>query len=333
MTENNNDYLRPGTVKKKMDSVKLSDLETKIFNYKSSEAEEILRAIINDYKSNYEYLPSAIDNEILNLIKMQNTATQAELLLDVTSIRISVETLNTYFVYWVDNNELRNNPIFEDSLLKQRLKNMFVHLPIALNYVRFPTIPLQPFRSYFDSLIQLYVKIPDIWPMHFRLLYQRSIFLKPKIHSNTKIITETELEVFEESETEQTYSVQEFTDTDIWNKLEEKLEDMDYKLDKILHLGHRILLAIQTGFLSNEKTDEKLFHELEKDESYLQPLRVEIIEILAERSLLRAVAGIEQNKKFAKALWYIVQGIDILVSLISGLKTLAPGFYTEIFGV
>ena len=100
------------------------------------------------------------------------------------------------------------------------------------------------------------------------------------------------------------------------------LEEIRHNQDESNIILKQILLAVQTGFLSSEETDEKLFQVLKKDEDYLQPCRKDIRETVAERSLYRAVAGIKKKKRYAKALWYVFQGFEMLLSLITSLKTL-----------
>jgi len=334
MDKNNKKYLRPETVKKKVNPSKLTELKTKINVYYSKKEKELLEEIINDYKKNYGYLPSEIDEEILEIIKKQDTNLQAKLLLDVTSIRISFGTLSTFFVYWVNNDELRNNPIFKRSQLEQRLKTMMVHLPVALTYLKFPTIPMQPLQQYFEQIIQIYQKTHDIWNKHFKMINQlipSSLYLSfPIIDHHQQNISEIEVEAEKES-----INFDLYTDRDIKHilyKISYKQDEISDKQNQTHLMLNHILIAIQTGFLNNEKSDEKLFQVLEKDEDYLVPIRNEIIEILAQRSLFRAVAGIKQNIKYSKALWHIVQGIEMFVSLVIGLKTLAPEFYSRIFG-
>jgi len=84
----------------------------------------------------------------------------------------------------------------------------------------------------------------------------------------------------------------------------------------------RIYFAVQSGFMDNKKIDEKLYKKLENDEDLLQPIREELLYILAERDLYRAAAGIKRDPDFSKKIWDAIAAIEAAVGLLELAKEL-----------
>lgn len=101
--------------------------------------------------------------------------------------------------------------------------------------------------------------------------------------------------------------------SEVTDNIDENFENIDSKLD-------RIYLMIQSGFTSNSTIDEKLFDALENNPQLLAPYRTELLEILAERDMFRAVAGFKRKKNYVKKLWSLISTIETLISLIALAK-------------
>ena len=92
-------------------------------------------------------------------------------------------------------------------------------------------------------------------------------------------------------------------------------QSIDTGFDGILKELGLLRLTMQSGFLPNYKTDEELFSIIDSNKEILEPMRDDLLMILAERDLLRAVAGIERDKAFSTKIWDMISKIASLASI------------------